>query len=203
MAAGPVVFLTVATLAGWLTPGYDALTQPVSALALGPLGWIQTANFVLFGGAVIAAGPALWLSLDGPRPRVATASAVVLLAISGLSLIAAGVFPVDPPGAPETASTALHGLAFFGTFLPLPGAYAFVALRLRTMPGWHRHALLTAALPSAIFFLFAVYGVLGSEPGDPLFPVSGLLQRLLLAVAFGWLTPTGMRLLVRRAPAAY
>jgi hypothetical protein len=198
VAAGPVVFLTVATLAGWLTPGYDAVVQPVSALALGPLGWLQTANFFLFGLAVIAAGPALWLGLDGPRPRATTVGAMVLLAVSGLSLIAAGAFPVDPPGAPETASTALHGLAFFGTFLPLPGAYAFAALRLREAPGWRRQALLIAALPSTIFFLFAVYGVLGSESGDPLFPVSGLLQRLLLAVAFGWLTPTGVRLMGQR-----
>ena len=34
-AAGPPLFLLAATLAGLLTPGYDAVTQPVSLLALG------------------------------------------------------------------------------------------------------------------------------------------------------------------------
>src|SRR5919202_1033509 len=43
--AGPVVFLVVATLLGLFQPGYDMAASAISELALGPLGWVQTANF--------------------------------------------------------------------------------------------------------------------------------------------------------------
>lgn len=199
-AAGPPLFLLVATVAGLLTPGYDAVTQPVSLLALGPLGWIQTLNFYAFGATVVAAGWALYAGAPEPAPaarrgaRLAGATAAILLTCSGLSLVAAGVLPADAPGAPPTPTGLLHGLTFFGTVVPLPGAYAFLALRLLEVPRWRRHALLTATLPSAVFFLVFLYGVLGSEPDDPLAAVSGVLQRVLLLVAFGWLTPTLWRL---------
>jgi hypothetical protein len=123
------------------------------------------------------------------------AASAWLLGLSGLSLILAGVFPATVIDGEPTPSALIHGLAFFGTCLPLPGVYALVGLRLVNEPGWRRHATYTAALPSSVFLLFAVFGVLGSEPGDPLLFISGLLQRLVLALAFGWITVTGLRLL--------
>ncbi len=47
---GPAFFVTVFTVEGWLRPGYEPLKTYVSALSLGPRGWIQIANFILFGG---------------------------------------------------------------------------------------------------------------------------------------------------------
>jgi hypothetical protein len=38
---GPALFVLVFTLEGWLRPGYDPLAMYVSALSLGPSGWIQ------------------------------------------------------------------------------------------------------------------------------------------------------------------
>jgi len=52
-------------------------------------------------------------------------------------------------------------------------------------------------MPSVVFGLVVVYGVLGSDPGDPLYGVSGLMQRALIAVAFDWITVTGWRLMRR------
>src|SRR5215213_2588929 len=48
------------------------------------------------------------------------------------------------------------------------------------------HPVYSAAMPSAVFGLVAIYGVLGSDPGDPLFFVGGILNRVLIALAFGW-----------------
>ncbi len=189
-AAGPIFFLAVATLAGLLDPAYDAISQPVSALAWGPNGWIQTANFYAFGLSVIAF--ALYTSLAG-RGRLAAA---ILLATSGIALIAAGTFPGTPPGSDPTVSGLLHGLAFFCTFVPLPSAYALVALRLQEELGWRTHALYSAAMPSVVFGLVVVYGVLGTNPGDPFFAVGGLIQRALLVAAFGWITITASRILL-------
>jgi len=64
-AAGPIFFLAVATQAGLLDPSYDVRTQPVSPLAWGPNGWIQTANFYTFGLSGISFALALRRSSPG------------------------------------------------------------------------------------------------------------------------------------------
>ena len=83
-------------------------------------------------------------------------------------------------------------MAFFWTFIPLPTAYAIAALRLKEERGWHRHALYSAAMPSIVFGLVVIYGVLGSDQGDPLFFVGGILNRVLIALSFGWVTITAV-----------
>ena len=46
---GPVLFIAIFTLEGWLRPGYNPLGMFVSELSLGPGGWIQIVNFIVFG----------------------------------------------------------------------------------------------------------------------------------------------------------
>jgi hypothetical membrane protein len=120
-AIGPVLFLAVATLLGMLDPRFDVMTEPVSALAWGPLGWVQTANFYALGAATVAFAVGLYRDLEG-RGRL---GAAILLSISGLALIVAGIFKGTPPGAEPTPSGLIHGMAFFWTFIPLPTVYAF------------------------------------------------------------------------------
>ncbi|MEU4608159.1 DUF998 domain-containing protein [Kribbella sp. NPDC023972] len=60
LVAGPlfvVTFLVQGTLKG---SGYDALRHPVSSLALGDHGWVQTANFLICGLLTIAFAVGLW-----------------------------------------------------------------------------------------------------------------------------------------------
>lgn len=189
-AAGPVLFLVVSTLLGFFDPDFDVMTEPVSALAWGPLGWVQTANFYVLGAATIAFALGLYRDLEG-RGRM---GAAILLSISGLALILAGIFKGTPPGAEPTPSGMIHGMAFFWTFIPLPTAYALTALRLKVERGWGAHAVYSAAMSSVVFGLVVIYGVLGSDPGDPLFPIGGILNRVLIALAFGWVTITAARL---------
>jgi hypothetical membrane protein len=189
-ALGPVLFLAVSTALGLLDPDFDIMTEPVSALAWGPLGWVQTANFYALGAATIAFAIGLYRGLEG-RGRL---GAAILLSISGLALIIAGVFKGTPPGTEPTPSGLIHGMAFFWTFIPLPTAYALTALRLKAERGWGAHAVYSAAMPSVVFGLVVIYGVLGSDPGDPLFPVGGILNRVLIVLAFGWVTITASRL---------
>ena len=190
--SGPVLFLAMASLGGALTPGYNPVTDTISALELGPIGWLQTLNFLVFGASVIAFGLALHLRFS-PDGRVAASA--WLLGASGLSLMLAGIFPAVVVDGQPTPSALIHGLAFFGTCLPLPGVYALAGLRFVQEPGWRRLATYSAVLPSSVFFLFAVFGVLASDPGDPFEFIAGLLQRLLLVLAFGWVTVVGLRLL--------
>ena len=50
---GPV-FAAVFLVEGALRDGYQPLRHPVSSLALGPRGWIQTANFAVAGTLFLA-----------------------------------------------------------------------------------------------------------------------------------------------------
>lgn len=187
---GPMVFLAVASVAGMFTPGYDPISQPISNLVFGPLAWLQTLNFYVFGASIIVFGIALARTLGGKS----SVAAAALLCITGASLIGAGVFPAVPDTGQPTPAALVHGLTFFVTFLPLPGAQALTALRLLETPRQRGLAMYVAALPSLTFFLFALYGVLGSEPGAPLLFISGLLQRVLM-IAFSWLPLVGLRML--------
>ena len=77
------------------------LTHPLSVLANGPGGWVQTANFVLTGLMVLAAAAGFGRVL-GPKSRGVTWS----LGAFGVAMIVAAVFPADPvdgfpPGTPE------------------------------------------------------------------------------------------------------
>jgi len=51
---GPVLFVAIFTIEGWLRPDYQPLSTYVSALSLGPRGWIQMTNFVVFGILLLA-----------------------------------------------------------------------------------------------------------------------------------------------------
>src|SRR5262249_14105584 len=52
-AAGGLVFTGVYLAEGATRAGYRALGQPISALSLGPGGWVQQLNFILFGVLVL------------------------------------------------------------------------------------------------------------------------------------------------------
>jgi hypothetical protein len=187
--AGPVLFLALVILGGLMTPGYNALSRPASEIALGAYGWLMTANFFLFGLAIIAFAVGLFRSLPSPS-WVGTA----LLMISGTGIFASGVFPTDLKGAPETPTGSLHNLLFLVVFLALIVSYIFSALSFRKLPGWRGYTWATALMPVVVFGLLFVFIGFGSDIGDPFYTVGGLIQRLLLAVAFGWMTLTAWRL---------
>jgi hypothetical membrane protein len=51
--AGPF-FIVVFLIEGALQNGYDPLREAVSALATGPRGWVQQANFIVTGALMFA-----------------------------------------------------------------------------------------------------------------------------------------------------
>lgn len=57
-AGGAVAFVIVFLIDGATRSGYSVRRHPVSALALGPRGWLQTTNFLVCGALVTAGGSA-------------------------------------------------------------------------------------------------------------------------------------------------
>ncbi len=128
--AGPV-FTATFLAEGAARDGYRPLRHPVSSLALGPRGWVQTANFAVTGGLCLAGAAGLRRAGD----RLAGSRAgPVLVAAAGAGLIGSAAFRTDPvggypPGTPDMparfsrAGTA-HNLAAIPVFFGLPAAAA-------------------------------------------------------------------------------
>ena len=168
--------------------GFKLTHHPLSLLAVGEGGWVQTANFVFGGLAVAAAG--LGLSRRAERPFLAW-----LLAIYGLGMIVAAAFPSPPsmnfpPGSvtPTTMSTSaqLHGLGFAMAQISILGAMLVMAVAYRrTDKGWSLLSLTAATIsPVLIASGFA------SEAWRGLFFFSTVV------VTLGWLTLLCLRYLV-------
>ena len=108
--AGGLVFTGVYLAEGAARAGYRALAQPISALSLGPGGWVQQLNFIVFG-MLVCASAAGWRAALSPG-RGAAAFPVLRVA-AGVGLVMDGLFSQDPsggypPGAQAAAAT-VHG----------------------------------------------------------------------------------------------
>lgn len=182
-AVGSWLFVAVFLLDGLTRPGYHPVRQPVSALALGPRGWIQTTNFVLCG-LLIAAGAT---ALPGVTDGYALAVGVGVL---GLALVASGAFPMDPmrgypPGTPDTTpqeySTRHQAHDWAGTvvFLLLPGVALIAVLELAD-PAWKVGSGIVAAASAVAV---GAFGHLWEQDS----PRVGLVQRAAITVSLAWL----------------
>jgi hypothetical membrane protein len=160
MVAGPF-YLAVGLLQGLLREGFVFSRHPLSVLANGPGGWIQTANFLLTGLMVLTAAVGFRRAL-GRQVRAMP----WLLGIVGAAMIAAAIFPADPvdgfpPGTPEGFPTSISttGLLHF-----MVGALTFTCLGLSGLAGaWtmmrrQRRGLAMLSLLSGLAVLFGFFG---------------------------------------------
>ena len=91
-AAGPL-FVAAVLAQAYVRPGFDPARHPLSSLALGDLGWLQIANFLIYCGLTLTGAVGLQRALG--RSRGATWGPR-LIALSGVGFIVAGIFPADP-----------------------------------------------------------------------------------------------------------
>ncbi len=186
--AGPF-YLAVGVIQALLREGFDLRRHPLSLLANGPGGWIQTANFILTGLMVIAAAVGLGRVL-GPKSRAVT----WFLAGFGVAMLAAAIFRADPadgfpPGTPKGFPTAISttGLVHFAagalgfTFLAISCFFAARALSRRNV---------TLALISLLSGLTVVVGFFGGI----MLPVGILGIWIAVVVGWAWLSLTSFRL---------
>lgn len=179
--AGPF-YLAVGLGQAFLRDGFDFARHPLSVLANGPGGWIQTANFVITGLMVIAAAAgfhrALW-----PTARWMS----WFLGAFGASMIVAAVFRADPMdgfplGTPEGPPTSISpsGLVHFAA-----GALGFVSLAVsclfaaRAMSRRNTRSLARLSLVSGLVILAGFFGGMAIPNSSP---VLGIW----IAVVVGW-----------------
>lgn len=208
---GPPLFYVVLLIEGATRPGYNAWQTQGSYLALTNQGWEQIANFLVCGLLCIAFAVGLrriWRtgrgSVWGP----------LLVGLFGLGLLIAGVCVADPgdgypPGAPLNGMPTTwhgwaHGINGILLFLvTLPAACFVLSRRFAADPQSRRWAtyswvtgalILVISLPISTFVLPFAY-----RAGFPV--VDGLIQRIEIAIGWGWLALTALRLLLQERKA--
>lgn len=195
VVAGPFYLATGLTQAV-LRDGFDFARHPLSVLANGSWGWVQTANFVLSGLMVLAATVGFGRVL-GPKSRAFRWS----LAGYGLGMLMAAIFPADPidgfpPGTPKGMPTSIsttglmHFVAGGLTFLMLGisgFAAAWTMMRRRQTP------LALLSLFSGLSVFIGFFGGIASPIG-----VAGIW----FAVVVGWAWLAVMSLQLQRQPPA-
>lgn len=186
-----VLAIVVTVVDGATRPAYDPWRHWVSHLSLGDRGWLGVSNLVLCGILLVAYATGLRRILAAGR-SARWGTRLVLLA--GIGLVVAGLFRIDPglgypPGAVESHSVSgsVHDLAGAVVFASLTGAAALLGRALRNrLPHSAAMGYLVATVVAASFVACSVLVTLdyaGVLPGAP----SGLLERVALFAALGWL----------------
>ena len=197
---GPILFTVVFVIHGLLRPGYSPVADPISALAIGPYGWVQDLNFIVFGVLMLAYAVGLHL---GMRPARAGILGPALLALAGVGAMLSGVVPLRAVAGGGTYEPAGHTVAVFMAFLGAGIGLIAFSRRMTSDPSWRSLATYTLATGIAIVVLFLAVGGLASTPEAPLYRWFGLTQRVLLAVWYPCLIILALRLLrVTRATEA-
>lgn len=189
IVAGPL-FIGLVLLQAAAREGFHLATTPLSLLSLGSFGWVQTLNFIVSGGLVIACAGGVRAML----PSKGGAFASLMLLLYGAGLAAAGIFPADPidgfPVGSHRAETMtwhadLHGIAFALAHFGVIAASVAIAVQFnaRGSAGWTSLSIAAAILTPALIVLgFANASVIGLA-----FFLTGV-------VAMGWLAMVAWRL---------
>ena len=193
---GAALFTAVASLQGSIRPGYDARQQAVSALSLGPDGWIQQLNFVVFGASLLFTIPALRQLLRG---GVGARSYPAATALSGVCLVVLGFVAQDPaPGydpeqlglAVPTARGLLHlALAAVAMVSSVVGLF-LMAARFARDPRWHSWVRPTQLVALFAIVCVAVYAVWSTKPSG----FAGVFERLAILASPVWALAFARRL---------
>ena len=208
---GSVLYVGVFTLEGLLRPDYQAASMFISELALGPWGWIQTINFILFGLSIFVFAMSVALEFGAGR---AARVGVTLLVIIAIGTVASGLFAVDPvTGLGPTVDpvgVAPHRMSFHSKFHYIVGTMIFllapasclcfvVADRFSKDPAWQAFRLWSLGL-AVLMVAGMVFLKIALLPpaSNPLLPWRGLIERASVFPFAVWLFTFGL-VMLRRA----
>jgi Protein of unknown function (DUF998) len=161
----------------------------VSALSLGPRGWIQIVNFVVFGLLLLAFTRGVAAEFQSGK---ASRAGPILLTIIAISYLVSGPFVMDPTSTPPTQMTlhgTLHGI-FGGIVFSLMPVSCFVFLRrFREDPKWQFLQWWTLALGAIIVAAVVLLTVATKLPDSQnvFNEWLGLIQRTAIVPFMIWL----------------
>jgi len=176
-------YLAVGLIQALLRDGFVLARHPLSVLANGPGGWVQTANFVVSGLMVVAAAVG-FRGVLGSKSLAASG----LLGAFGASMIVAAVFRADPMdgfpvGTPvgPPASISTTGLVHF-----VAGAFGFLSLALSCFFAARAMSRRKATMMARLSLLSGLAIVLGFFGGFLIPALAGGTLGIWFAVVVGW-----------------
>lgn len=183
---GAIGLLVIVALLHVVKPELDPSWRFVSEYAVGRLGWLMTLGFLAWAASCLALSIAARPAMTNARGRAGAR----VLAIVGVALVVAGIFPQDPvtsgPGQATTAGM-MHALASIVGIPGIPIAAMLIssglpadhdnrAVRLAAHAAWISLALMIAylafAVPRAGGFDSSVY--------------AGFMNRLVVLAYIAW-----------------
>lgn len=200
----PLLFIAVVIFQDIARTDYDPVHHWGSELSLGGWGWIQIANFIVTGTALVGFAAGLRRVL---RPGPGSVALPALTGLFGVQLVIAGAFVMDPDGgypadaivpATPTFHATVHNLNALPTFLAI-GSLAAVGTwwyaRQAGARAWMWYSLAVAIITPAAM---VGAGILEDVPGSHF----GLVQRIAMFTGWSWIGTLAVRLLSQTAPGA-
>lgn len=186
-AIGSLLFTATYTIEGATRPGYNAMQQAISALSLGPGGWVQQVNFILFG-LLTCCTAIVWRAvlMHGVGEKLVP----FFHAFSGLTMIICGIFSQDAaPGYPVgavstvTAHGMIHSISSVFSIVSLLAICILLTIRFAREPQWRIWAVYTVITALLIGIFMAGFGMsMAHNPQTGLFVgPAGLFERLAIS----------------------
>ncbi len=187
--AAPVLFAVTVIVAGYLTPGYNPVTQVMSELGIPGVPGAAVMNIIAFGlvGILLVVFAFAVLRAFSSRRTGAFGSAMV--AAAGLFFVAMAVFHCDPGCMPRTAAGNLHLLFGLGAIVAAVLAILALSYAMFREQGWGGYW--QYSLVTGILVLVTLPAFMAAQDA------AGLLQRLMVGLIFLWTEVLAVRLVFR------
>jgi hypothetical membrane protein len=184
--AAPFIFGITVLVVGYMTPGYNPVTQVMSELGIPGEPYAAVMNVMAFGLVGILLMGFAYAVYRAFRARWQVAAGSAMVAGAGLSFFAMAFFHCDQGCMGATPAGSLHLL--FGLVAVVAALVAALTLSavMRQEPGWGgtwQYSLVTAILVIAILPVFL-----------SLQDLAGLLQRIMVGIIFLWTEVLAIRI---------
>lgn len=189
--AAPIVFWSVLTVLGRMQAGYSAFKSDISLLVLGLNGWMQTANFAVFGVLIVAFQGGVQRTVA--PGRVWGAINIIALAC-GLGLVAIAAFPTDRVGT-WTIRGAIHLGVVAALAVLLPLSCLAMAIEVRPNRAWRGYAVFSVLIGAVTGVLTVTLLLVWSGLWHASHPWLGLYERIAFALPSAWMEVIAIRLL--------
>lgn len=185
--AGAIYFAGIVVALHFLRADYDPIAMTTSHYAVGPYGFLMSSAFLGMSLASLALTIGLYFGMSPPRR---TRFGLGLLAIWGVGVLVAMIFPIDLPGAPQTISGTIHRINGPTIFLGVTAGATLVTLRSRQDEKWR--PIYRPALALSLVMLAAFVGTFLSVVAEA--GLGGLTQRVFLTALVTWMVLMAVRL---------
>jgi len=182
---GIVDFLLNVAALHFVRPDVNPMLEPMSNYAVGPYGSLFTAADIGSGLAALALILGLYL---GIAPRGRSYVGLFLLGLYGVSVLLAGIFPIDVGGETTTFGI-IHNIVGNISFFGFPIGVILLSLGMGKDERW-RSFRRTALAVSVLVVLTVILTMVGFNIGIGF----GLTQRLANVTALAWMLLVALHL---------